>query len=130
LRTQRFQPRGQSFVAQPFTVGGGGGGVEFDQHLPQRDRLPIAHMDRLDHGGLHRLDDLGAIIGDDLSDRDSDHINPAKEGPQQGDQGEGYDEPQRDSWCGVYRRVTQGKRGGQELGFVGLQRGAGRFAAP
>ena len=46
-----------------------------------------------------------------------------------GNQGEGHDEPQRDARRGMHRRIAQGQRGGQELGFVRMQRRSVRFAA-
>jgi hypothetical protein len=61
-------------------------------------------MNRLDHSSFHRLDDLGAVVGDDLANRGGHDIDTAKDRPQQRDQGESHDQPQRNPW----RRMSRG----------------------
>ena len=82
-----------------------------------------------DHSRFQRLDDFGAVVGDDLADGGGHHIDAAKDSPQQRDEGEEHDQPERDARRRMHRRIAQGERGGHELGFVGVQVGAvGLFA--
>ena len=85
MRAQRFKPGVPRFIAQPLRIGSSGRRVQVDQDLTCLDLLSIPHMDRLDHGGFHRLDDLCAVVGDDLAYRGGYHVDAAEHSPQQRD---------------------------------------------
>ena len=75
-------------------------------------------MDGLDGGGIDRLDQLAAGIGHDAPLCHGDHVDVAEAGPEQGDEGEGDQQPGNDARRGRNRRFLKFERGGEEGGLV------------
>jgi hypothetical protein len=86
-------------------------------------------VDGLDGGGLDRLDQLAAFVGHDLALRRGDHVDPAEDGPEQGDEGEGHQQPGDDARRGGDRGFLEFERGREELRLVRQAVGRVEFAA-
>jgi hypothetical protein len=66
-----------------FAVGGGAGGVEFDQHLAGSHFVAITHMDGANDTGFQRLHGLGSVAHHDAALRQGHDVHLAHDAPGQ-----------------------------------------------
>ena len=66
-QTHHVEPRRLQFVHQAVVVGTICRGVQFDQHLPLLDLLPVLHVDGTNDAALQGLNDFGVATRNDFA---------------------------------------------------------------